>query len=159
MNFLGKIAGESIKGILGGVGTLAKDIRTALTGKEPMTAEQAQAIVDQAHELEMASKNIETMAMAGQIDLNKLDAQSDSLFKSGWRPALGWCCVSGLIYTFLIKPLLPWLIQVGALIMSKTVVLPSMPTLDTGELLGLVATLLGVAGYRSFEKAKGVASK
>ena len=159
MEFIASMMKGGIKGLLGGVGSLAKDLRTAITGEEAMTSEQRTKILEQVNALEILGKTIEQKAIDGQIDLNKIDAQSGSLFKGGWRPALGWVCVSGLAYSFMLKPLLPWVIKVTALIMGKVLVLPVMPILDTGEILGLVVTLLGVAGYRSFEKARGVASK
>ena len=39
----------------------------------------------------MAEKHAQQLALA-QIELNKVEAQSGSLFKGGWRPAVGWTC-------------------------------------------------------------------
>jgi len=35
-----------------------------------------------------------------QTEINKVEAQHTSLFIAGWRPAIGWVCVSGLALTF-----------------------------------------------------------
>ena len=61
-----------------------------------------------------------------QIEVNKVEAGSDSLFKSGWRPSVGWICSFALGYHFVMQPML------------------------TTILMGL----LGLGGMRSFEKVK-----
>jgi hypothetical protein len=155
MAFWESLAEGSLKGLVGGVGELFKDVRTAITGKEPLTSEQQIDLIRQMNALETMAASLEAKAADGQIELNKIDAESGSLFKGGWRPALGWCCVLGLIYTFLVRPLLPWSVQVGALIVGKTVVLPAMPPLDTKELMALVLALLGFGGFRMYERVKG----
>jgi hypothetical protein len=155
MAFWESLAEGSLKGLVGGVGELFKDVRTAITGKEPLTSEQQIELIRQMNALETMAASLEAKAADGQIELNKIDAESGSLFKGGWRPALGWCCVLGLIYTFLVRPLLPWSVQVAALIVGKTVVLPAMPPLDTKELMALVLALLGFGGYRMYERVKG----
>lgn len=43
-----------------------------------------------------------------QVEVNKIEAQSSDLFRGGWRPAVGWVCVIGLLYTYLAQPLLTW---------------------------------------------------
>ena len=156
MAFWEGLAKGSFEGLLSGVGSFAKDIRTAITGKEAISSEQQTEVLRQINALELLALQLETKAAAGQIDLNKLDAQSTSLFKGGWRPALGWCCVLGLMYTFLLKPLLPWGMQISMLIIGKTIVLPPMPALDMKELMALVMALLGFGGFRMYEKIKGV---
>jgi hypothetical protein len=155
MAFWESLAEGSLKGLVGGVGELFKDVRTAITGKEPLTSEQQIELIRQMNALETMAASLESKAADGQIELNKIDAESGSLFKGGWRPALGWCCVLGLIYTFLVRPLLPWSVQVAALIVDKIVVLPAMPPLDTKELMALVLALLGFGGFRMYERVKG----
>lgn len=157
MGFWDSIAEGSFKGLLGGVGTLAKDIRTAITGKEPLSSEQQLELLRQLNALETLAAQVEQQAAAGQIDINKIDAQSGSMFKGGWRPAIGWICACGLSYTFVIRPVLPWCVEVAALILDKIVVLPAMPPLDTAELLALTFSLLGFGGIRMYERIKGKA--
>lgn len=157
MSFLGDITAGGITGLFKGVGSFAKDVRTAITGEEAMTAEERQGIADKADALIMAVQGLEDRAAAGQIDINKIDAASGSLFKGGWRPMIGWTCAFGLCYTFAIKPLLPWLVNVTCLISGKTIVLPVMPTLNTGELMALTFCLLGFGGQRMYERIKGKA--
>lgn len=85
----------------------------------------------------------------GQTDTNIEEAKSDSLFKSGWRPAVGWTCVSGLFYDFILRPLLPWAVEV----LGKQV--PPLPQIDVQSLLVLLFGILGLGAYRTFEKIKG----
>lgn len=150
MNFFADLMSGGVEGLAKGAGQLVKDIRTAITGKEPLSAEQQAAILARADAMEAAAQNMEAQAAAGQIDLNKLDAQSGSIFKGGWRPAIGWVCVCGLSYTFIIKPILPWLVA-----LFGVAVVP-MPTLEIKELMALVMALLGFGGFRMVEKIKGV---
>lgn len=83
-----------------------------------------------------------------QIALNKIEAGSDNLFKSGWRPAVGWICTAGLLYATIIHPLLTWI----AVIYDMT----PPPNVGTDVLIPTLFGLLGIGGMRSFEKWKGL---
>lgn len=159
MGFFDSLAEGTVTGFLKGAGSFAKDIRTAITGKEALSSEQQLEIVKMADALEKAATNLEQTAADGQIALNKADAESGSLFKGGWRPSIGWICSFGLGYSFLLKPILPWTIQVICVLLNKNIVLPTMPTLDMGELISLTMCLLGFGGFRMYETIKGVKSK
>ena len=84
-----------------------------------------------------------------QTDVNAREAENPSLFVSGWRPAAGWVCVSGLFYSFLIRPALTW----ASLVYDK----PIPPALDMETLLALLSGLLGLGYMRAREKLGGVA--
>lgn len=88
----------------------------------------------------------------GQIEVNKIEAAQPGLFKGGWRPGAGWICVFGLGYTFVARPLLPWLLSVAGV-----ADVPVLPSIDTDELLLLLGGMLGLGGMRSFERVKGKA--
>ena len=49
-----------------------------------------------------------------QTETNKIEAANPNVFVSGWRPALGWVCVAGLFYNFVIFSPLTWLMLVLA---------------------------------------------
>ena len=78
----------------------------------------------------------------GQIPVNLEEAKSDSLFKSGWRPAVGWVCVVGLFYQFLIYPI-------------AVAFEPKITSLDLGTLLTLLFGILGLGALRTQEKLQG----
>jgi hypothetical protein len=150
------IAG-GIKGMAEGVGSLAKDIRTAIVGPE-LTPEAKAQIEQQLLAMEAAANkaaaDYDTAQMQGQVDLNKIEASSDSLFKSGWRPAVGWICVAGLALTFLVRPLLPWICQVGALMFGRESAVPPIPDIPMSDLMVLLSGLLGLGTMRTVEKLK-----
>ena len=105
-----------------------------------------------AQEGKLAELQAEIQLLTGQIEINKIEAASDSLFKSGWRPAVGWVCVLGLFYTFVARPFLVWALMLNG-------VLETPPALDMGDLITLLMGLLGLGGLRTMEKFRGVAAK
>jgi len=94
-----------------------------------------------------------------QVEVNKIEAASSSVFVSGWRPAVGWIGVLGLAYQFLGYPLMQWLWAFGQGVDIIPKGLQPPPDLQTEQLMTLLAGLLGFGGMRSFEKSKGVAAK
>jgi hypothetical protein len=101
---------------------------------------------------ELAKLTAETDLAKGQLEINKTEAGSSSLFVSGWRPSVGWVCSAALVFQFILAPLITW----GALLLGSKVV---FPVLDTGTLVSLLMALLGIGGLRTLEKLNGVASK
>ena len=58
-----------------------------------------------AHEVAtMAQKHAQELAK-GQLEINKAEAQSRSIFVAGWRPFIGWVCGVALAYNFIIRDL------------------------------------------------------
>ncbi len=132
------------------IGGMAKDIRTAITGKESITADERMKILEATSKMETMALQADLAINQGQIEINKIEASSTSFFKSGWRPATGWICVLGLAYQFLIMPIAPWLLTTFG---AQTY---SLPSLDIGTLLTLLGGLLGLGTFRTVEKAKGI---
>lgn len=103
-----------------------------------------------AHEIAtMAERQAHEIALA-QIEVNKADAASGSLFKGGWRPFIGWVCGVAFAYHFIVQPFLVFLIAVFG------VSLPALPSFDMGSLMTVLGGLLGLGSLRTFEKYKGV---
>ena len=98
---------------------------------------------------ELAFLDAEVKAALGQMEINKEEAKSGSLFVAGWRPAVGWICAVALSYQFVVRPLLAW----GSLIAT----MPVPPELDIATLMTLLFGMLGMGGMRMYEKGKGVA--
>lgn len=94
----------------------------------------------------------------GQIEINKQEAQSNSLFVSGWRPFVGWTCAVGVSWAFVFKPVLDWTVALLSRFFPQLVGFTT-PVLNTGELLSLLLGLLGMGGFRMMEKKWGVANK
>jgi len=94
-------------------------------------------------------------AIAGvqqQIDINKIEAASSSVFVAGWRPGIGWICGAAFGLHFVVLPVLNWL---AVLFGHEPIVIPfDMTTLST-----VLTGMLGLGGLRTFEKVRGVAAK
>ena len=78
-----------------------------------------------------------------QVELNKIEAQHRSRFVAGWRPAIGWVCAIGLLFPFIINPILQWFTDKPG------------PQLPLDALLELVLAMLGLGALRTIEKLKG----
>jgi hypothetical protein len=59
-------------------------------------------------ELAKLQQQGELQIIFGQLEINKAEAQSGSVFVGGWRPAIGWTCAFALAYEYLFLPLLSW---------------------------------------------------
>lgn len=90
--------------------------------------------------------------IAGQNEINKIEAANPSLFVSGWRPAVGWVCVGALGYQLIFAPLI---MGVAAAFKNHLVLAP----LETELLTTLLIGMLGLGGMRTVEKLNGKASK
>ena len=120
---------------------------------DPQAANEAKLkAIEMAQRGELAQLDADMKLALGQLEVNKAEAASGSLFTSGWRPAVGWICAAGLAYEFLFAPLLPWLLLA---LMGKQ--LPPLPDLPMETLMTLLLGMLGLGGLRTIEKVKGVA--
>lgn len=115
--------------------------------RERMEAEQK--VREWALEAEHFITNSVAASDRNQIEVNKIEAASDDKFKSRWRPAVGWVCVFGYAYQFILWPFLAW----G----STWTEVPVPPQLDIAELSVMLGGLLGLGVYRTYEKKHGVA--
>lgn len=103
-----------------------------------------------AHEIAtMAEKQAHELALA-QIEVNKAEAASASVFKGGWRPFIGWTCGVAFLYHFVLQPLMIFAIAVAG------IQLPALPEFDMGTLLTVLGGMLGLGTLRTVEKARGV---
>jgi len=88
-----------------------------------------------------------------QIAVNAEEAKSGSRFIGGWRPAAGWVCVIALFYSAIFEPFARF---VAMVVIKYT---GPFPVVDTTITMQILFALLGIAGYRSLDKAKGVAAR
>ena len=89
----------------------------------------------------MADKHHQELMLA-QISVNREEAKGN-WFQSSWRPATAWVCVAGFAINFLVSPLAA---PFGIIV----------PQADTTVMLPVLMGMLGLAGARTFERAKGL---
>ena len=85
---------------------------------------------------------------AAQMKINEIEAGSDNVFKSGWRPFLGWVLCAAFGYHYIFQPFLLF-------IMASKGVLVELPEFDMNTMTTLLFGLLGMSGMRTWEKVKG----
>ncbi len=118
------------------VGKLADDLITT-------DAERAAAELD--------AYKAESERMAGQVEINKVEAASPSLLVSGGRPFVIWVCAFALAYASVIEPIARFVAKVCFGYDGE------FPAIDTELTMQVLVGVLGLGAYRSFEKVKGVA--
>jgi len=118
---------------------------TLITRIFPDPAQQADAKL----KLLELQQSGELASMTAQTDINKVEAGSSSLFVSGWRPFVGWVCGSAFALHYLIIPIANFILVATG---NKEVIL----SFDMQTLLTLLMGLLGLGGYRTYEKVQGV---
>jgi hypothetical protein len=98
-----------------------------------------------AHDIATMAQRHHHELMIAQIEVNKQEAKGN-WFQSSWRPATGWVCVSGFAINFLISPLaVPFGIEI--------------PQADTTVMLPVLLGMLGIGGFRTFEKTQDIHGK
>lgn len=89
----------------------------------------------------------------GQVEINKIEAASESTFKSGWRPAIGWTCAVSLFSYYVPYCLVATAIWAYQCVQTGSLV--ARPDLNIADLIGLVTAMLGVGVMRSIDKVTG----
>ncbi len=138
-----KDAGDGVKTALDGAGGFLKDVRTAITGKDP----------------ELEGKILEAISKidGAQNAITLAEAQSASFFVAGWRPAIGWVCALALFLYYPSRVLIGMILWVKMAWMSTGSALPVMPEVGMSDIIALVFSLLGMSGLRTIEKKADVA--
>lgn len=129
-----------------GIDAVAGLVSTVVDKIFPDANIEAQAKAD-ALKAELAKELQYTL---GQLEVNKIEASSSSLFVAGWRPAVGWFSALGYGYEFLLRPLA----NGAALALGLP---PVFPGIEIDALSSLLFGLLGLGTLRTVERVKGVA--
>lgn len=140
---------------LEGIGSLFTSAREAITGekiKDPLELAK----------IDLQLQELENKLMTGQMNINMEEAKHPNWFVAGWRPAVGWVGVLALFFMYVPKAIVMtgfWCYQVYLTLSAEVgVVIPSLPMfpdLGTGDIIGLLLSILGVGAMRSFDKSKG----
>lgn len=89
------------------------------------------------------------LLIQGQMDTNKVEAASASVFVAGWRPAVGWTCAAAFAFKFVLGPM-------AAVLMAMAGHPIELPVFDFTEMSTILLGMLGLGSLRSIEKIKGV---
>jgi len=93
------LANLDVGGLFSGIGTLAKDIRTALTGKEPISA-------DKAAEIALKVQELEATVEQSRVSILIAEASSSDKWTSRARPYFMYVFYLVLICLVLLAPLI-----------------------------------------------------
>jgi hypothetical protein len=91
------------------------------------------------------------MVVSGQIETNKEEAKSPSIFVSGWRPFIGWVCGTACAWNWVALKIL---LFVSAYYGKPLNIQPA----DVSEMMPILLGMLGLGGMRTAEKFAGVAA-
>jgi hypothetical protein len=103
-----------------------------------------------AHELATMADKLAHEQNLAQIQVNREEASSGSLFKGGWRPFVGWVCGVAFCYHFILQPVIIFIVAIIG------VNIPDLPDFQMNTLLTVLGGLLGIGGLRTYEKQKGL---
>jgi hypothetical protein len=96
-------------------------------------------------------KKVDASLQVGQMEINKEEAKSKSLFVAGWRPAVGWICAFSLLYSAVIYSFMVFVAKICGYD-------EEFPVLDATITMQILFGMLGLGAYRTHEKIKGVNS-
>ena len=99
---------------------------------------------DERLDKEIIKQRLAQQPALAQAEITKVQAQHRSRFVSGARPFLMWVCGLGFLFSFVINPVLQWLLpEIG------------VPVLPLEVMMELTLAMLGLAGLRTVEKLQG----
>jgi hypothetical protein len=83
-----------------------------------------------------------------QLDINKVEAASTSVFVAGWRPFIGWVCGSACAWNWILLPVAKF----GCAYLAHPL---NLTPADLTEMWPLLMGMLGLGAMRTVEKIKG----
>ncbi len=95
--------------------------------------------------------DLEKSGMLEDIVVNTQEVPHASLFVAGWRPFIGWICGLTFAWTFLMYPLLQFLVITAGLPAD----MGQIPMPDLAQMIPVVLGMLGLGAMRSYERKSG----
>lgn len=111
---------------------------------------------DKQKELEFRNDLVKHLVASdvAQLEVNRAEAQTASIFLGGWRPAFGWTGVAIFLFYGVFAPVLEAIVHLWkpefAIPMSKLV---------ADNVMEMIFGMLGLSAMRSWDKFKGVDTK
>lgn len=142
--------GSAITGAAtGGLSTILSAALSIIDKVIPDPAAKAQAqlaLLQLQQSGQLAEIQAQLQVQLAQSQTNTTEASSVNWFEADWRPFVGWICGLGLLYSFLLRPLIGWLSPIWSL--------PSPPALDLENLMTLLFGMLGLGALKMNEAIK-----
>lgn len=132
------------------------DVLAPIVGKLldfiPDPAKKAEAQLKLTEELNRNSEAI--LAALSEVDkaqaaTNTEEAKSTNVFISGARPFILWVCGASFAWEFVIQPIVVFILTAAG---HPT----NLPVLDLSQMMPVMLGILGLGGYRTWEKVQGV---
>jgi Holin of 3TMs, for gene-transfer release len=103
-------------------------------------------------EQEKAELSAALLVVQGQLQVNAAQAGNASVFVSGARPFIMWVCGVGCAWNWIGLPVA----KLGLAVAGQPL---DIAPADLSEMMPLLLGMLGLGGFRTIEKIRGVASK
>ena len=99
---------------------------------------------DERLDKELIKQRLAQQPALAQAEITKVQAQHRSAFVAGARPFILWVCGFGFLFSFVINPVIQWIMpEAGS------------PILPLEVMMELTLAMLGLAGLRTIEKLQG----
>jgi hypothetical protein len=130
--------------IMGGGGLFdgIAHVINAIRGKSPEDAAKLSELTMK-YQTDILAADVQMSQM--QADVNKAEAASGDKFTSRWRPTIGYILGAALAINFVVGPIATWI----ARMYGKTA---EFPQLDMVTMMPVLLGMLGLGGYRAWEK-------
>lgn len=103
--------------------------------------------------LELQKLLLDNQIIQNQTAIDLEEAKQETVFVSGWRPAVGWVCTLSFAWQFLLQPLISYLIVTT----GHTV--GTLPVFDYNSLNTILMGMLGLGAMRTYEKVTKMNNK
>lgn len=133
------------------LGPLADLIKSVVNKIWPDPVQQADAQFKLAQLMqsgELAQLAADTDLAKAQIGVNNTEAASENVFKSGWRPFIGWVCGSAFAWNYVLQPAAQFGLNAAGYPLA-------LHAADLSTMMPVLLGMLGLAGVRTVEKIKG----
>lgn len=83
-----------------------------------------------------------------QLEVDRAEAGSGSVFVAGWRPFVGWVCGAAFAYVYIVQPFLTFCLAAFKHPLT-------LPPVDLSEMMPVLLGMLGLGALRSWDKQNG----
>lgn len=111
-------------------------------------AQEVRKLQELAQKGDLALMKSEVSLLLGQIEINKIEAKSNSIFVAGWRPFVGWVGGLSFAYASILEPLMRFIANMRGYT-------GDFPEINTNLTIQVLLGMLGLGVMRSFDKKNG----